>query len=198
MAEGGPRLHPHIFTPEAASSNDFSSPKSGRGNLTLPQRTRTQHADHLLEQLHEAQPVATARWEEQKAEGVDVGNGIYLIFKSSPGFDLKFESLDVANSGIELCAIRKSVDDQTEAIVFLPDGKLTYFLNKVSAYRNEDGKPSRKTVLTKQKNEYVVGSIAEIRLAALQSRWTELLGRSPDAHVLTSWSGRMCGTKRCE
>lgn len=187
MAEGGPRLHPHIFAPEAASSNDFSSPKSGRGNLTLPQRTRTQHADHLLAQLHEAQPVAAARLEEQKVEGIDEGNGIYLVFKSSPGFDLKFESLDVANSGIELCAIRKSVDDQTEAIVFVPDGKLTYFLNKVSAYRNEDGKPSKKTGLTKPKNEDLVGSIAEIQLAALQSLWTDLPELYPDPQLDIMW-----------
>src|SRR5258708_1041990 len=174
MADEGPQLHPHIFAPKPASSKDFTSPKSGRGNLALPQRVRTQHADRLLTQLHEAEPIAAARTEEQKAEGVDEGNGIYLVFKSTPGFDLKFESLDVANSGIELCTVRKRDDGQTEATVFVPDGKLTYFLNKITAYRNEDGRPSKKTGLTKPKNQDLVSSIGDIQLAALQSLWTDL------------------------
>jgi subtilase family protein len=174
MPDGELRLHPHIFAPAPAESKDFTSPKSGRGNLSIPGRQRTQHADHLLGQLHSAEPVAAARAEEQRAEGIDEGNGVYLVFKSTAGFDLKFESLDVANSGIELCTVRTTAEGQTEATVFVPDGKLTYFLNKVSAYRNEDGKPSRKTGQSKPKNQDLVASIGDIQLAALQSLWTDL------------------------
>jgi hypothetical protein len=196
MADEGPKLHPHIFAPAAASSKDFTSPKSGRGNLTLPQRTRGQHADHLLAQLHNTEPLAVARAEEQKAEGVDEGNGIYLVFKSTPGFDLKFESLDVANSGIELCTVRKTGDGQTEATVYVPDGKLTYFLNKITAYRDEDGKPSKKTGLTKPKNQDLVSSIGDIQLAALQSLWTDLpeLYPAPQQEVMWEvWLRRTTG-----
>ena len=187
MANEGPKLHPHIFAPAAASSKDFTSPKSGRGNLTLPQRTRGQHANHLLAQLHNTEPLAAARAEEQKSEGLDEGNGIYLVFKSTPGFDLKFESLDVANSGIELCTVRKTGDGQTEATVYVPDGKLTYFLNKITAYRDEDGKPSKKTGLTKPKNQDLVSSIGDIQLAALQSLWTDLPELFPAPQHEVTW-----------
>jgi hypothetical protein len=140
MTDEARRFHPHIFAPKPPSSKDFKSPKSGRDNLLTPPRSRPEHAEHLLEQLHSFEPVAAGRAEEQKAEGLDDGNGIYLVFKSAPGFDLKFESLDVANVGIELCAVRKTGDGQTEATVFVPDGKLAYFLKKVASYCDKEGK----------------------------------------------------------
>ncbi len=187
MADEGPRLHPHIFIPTVASSEPFTSPKSGRGGIALPQRGRAEHADHLLARIHEAEPVATERVAMQKAEGVDEGNGVYLIFESAPGFELKFESLDVTKSGIELCAVRRRADGQVQATVFVPDGKLGYFLKKITAYRNEDTKPSKKTGLTRPKNEDLVASISDIQLAALEALWTDLPELYPDAQQDTMW-----------
>ena len=43
---------------------------------------------------------------EQKAYGIDAGNGIYLQFESDPEFELKFESLEVIRSGIELLTVQ--------------------------------------------------------------------------------------------
>lgn len=187
MAAEGPRLHPHAFTPNPATSEPFTSPKSGRGGLTLPQRNRAEHADYLLGQLHAAEPVAAKRLADQQAEGVDEGNGIYLVFKSAPGFELKFESLDVAKSGIELCTVRRLANGQMQAIVFVPDGKLGYFLKKITASRNEDTKPAKKSGLTRPKNEDLVASISEIQLAALEALWTDLPELYPDPQQDTMW-----------
>ncbi len=182
MADGGPKLHPHIFPPKAAASKSFTSPKSGRSTIELPPVRRATHARHLLRQLEEAAPVAAQRAQEQKAIGLDEGNGIYLVFESEPGFDLKFESLDFAPSGIELCNVRKVGEDKIEATVWVPDGKLTHFLNKITAYR--DGNTKGKN---RPKNEDLVRGIANIRLAALQGLWTDPPELYPDPATKSMW-----------
>src|SRR2546427_4518709 len=116
MAADPPRLHPHLFPPAAATSQPFTSPRPGRGErLSLQQRDRARHADELLTKIRKVEPVAAQRVADQKAEGVDGGHGIYLQFESAPGFDLKFESLDFAPSGIELCAVRNLPNNLTQA-----------------------------------------------------------------------------------
>lgn len=187
MPEEGPKFHPHIFVPRAATSERFTSPKSGRSTLNVPQRGRAEHADHLLRQLRETEPVAAERFQQQRAAGIDEGNGIYLVFQSTPDFDLKFESLDFARSGIELLVVRKVGENQTEATVFVPEGKLTYFLNKITKYRNEDTTPRTVGGHTRPKNEDLVASIANIQLAALQALWTDLPELYPDSNTDTMW-----------
>jgi hypothetical protein len=186
MADEGPKLHPHIFAPQPAKAEPFTSPRTGREKHEFPRRGRRGHADRLLAKLAEVEPVAKTRVEEQKAEGIDEGNGITVIFESSPGFDLKFESLDFQPSGIELCAVRKLPSGEMQAAVFVPDGKLGYFLNKITAYRNDNTRPS-KSGKTRPKNEDLVASIADIRLAALQALWTDTPELFPDAHTPTTF-----------
>lgn len=173
MAAAPPRLHPHLFDPNAATSQPYRSPKPGRGqNLSLQQRDRAQHAARLLGQLEGIEPVTQQRVADQKAEGVDGGHGIYLVFDSAPGFDLKFESLDFGPSGIELCAVRKLPNNLVQATVFVPDGKLSFFLKRVTDYRDEDTKPNKEGD-TRPKNEDLVASISDIRVAALEALWTD-------------------------
>lgn len=167
------RLHPHIFDPNAATRHDFATPRPGRGKaLSLQARNRAQHAARLLEELEGIGEQAVERVGAQKAEGVDAGNGVYLQFDSAPGFDLKFESLDFGPSGIELCAVRRAADDRVQATVFVPDGKLSFFLRRITDYRDSDTKP-KKDGSTQPKNRELVESIADIRLAALEALWTD-------------------------
>jgi hypothetical protein len=186
MADEGPKLHPHIFVPKPADSEPFTSPRQGRDKHEFPRRGRRAHANQLLTQLTAVEPVAKTRVQEQKAEGIDEGNGITILFGSGPGFDLKFESLDVQQSGIELCAVRKLPSGEMQAAVFVPDGKLGYFLNKVTAYRDENTRPS-KSGKTRPKNEDLVASIAEIRLAALQALWTDTPELYPGVRAETTF-----------
>jgi hypothetical protein len=187
MAGDGPILHPHIFVPKTATSKSFTSPKSGRYKLNLPEVGRAEHANHLLQQIDDVESIAGTRVEEQEAQGIDVGNGIYLVFKSEPGFDLKFESLDVIKKGIELCAVRKVGENQIEATVFVPEGQLTYFLKKITAYRDSDTKPSKKTGKTRPQNEDLVAGIADIQLAALGALWTDVPELYPDSDQNVVW-----------
>lgn len=181
------RLHPHIFDPNPAAGQDFLTPRPGRGaSLSIQARDRARHAAKLLEQIEEVGKTADERSAAQKAAGYDAGNGVYLQFDSEPGFDLKFESLDFSRSGIELCAVRRTVDNRTQATVFVPDGKLTFFLNRIAAYRDQDTTPKADGT-TQPRHRELIESISAIRIAALEALWTDASGLFPDPEQETTW-----------
>lgn len=180
--------HPHLIVPTGPDPVRFTSPSSGRSEaLTLPTRDRAQHAQNLIAKLETVAEIAQARADEQKAFGLDDGIGIYLTFQSEPNFDLKFESLDVARSGIELCALKTTPDNRTQATVFVPDGKLDLFLRKVVAYRDKMTKPRKEDGPTRPQNQDLVEGIAEIQLAALEALWTEPDTPFPVAATPITW-----------
>jgi hypothetical protein len=197
MAGEGDKLHPHLFAPKAATSQDFTSPRTFSSDpMVLPVRNRAAHAQTLLTKLDEIRPIAAQRAQDQRAMGIDGGEGIYLTFESTAGLELKFESLDFAPSGIELCMVRRKPNGVTEATVFVPDGKLEFFLKRVTAYRDEQTKPSKKTGETRPKNEDLVASISDIRLAALEALWTDLPELYPDPRVAVMWEVWLRGNSK--
>jgi hypothetical protein len=155
--------------------------------MNLPPRGRAAHAQHLLSQLAQIAPAAQQRAAQQKAQGIDAGLGTYLVFESEPDFELKFESLDFAPSGIELCAVRTGENNRTQATVFIPDGKLGFFLKRITDYRDEHTKPRKPGGAERPKNQDLVESIANIRLAALEALWTDDFRLYPGADDTITW-----------
>jgi uncharacterized protein (DUF2147 family) len=98
------------------------SPRSIVAASENPGRARTA----LATKLEAIEGTSKERTEEQKAFGLDEGFGIYLTFQSEPNFELKFESLDVSKSGIELCNLKQTADNRTQATVYVPDANSTY------------------------------------------------------------------------
>lgn len=173
MAEQSKDRLPHLLVRDTATTSRYTSPRDGRGpGLNLPQRNRAQHAEYLVRQIEQAREQEANIIQEQRAFGLDAGNGIYISFESEPTFDLKFESLEFQRSGIELCSI-KQVGEQTVATVFVPEGKLAYFLKKISQYRDEETTPGSPDKPAKPKNKDLVESISAIKLAALRELWTD-------------------------
>lgn len=180
--------HPHLIVPRGPEPVRFTSPSSGRRERpTLPARDRAQHAQNLIAQLEAIAEVAEARSEEQKAFGLEDGYGIYLIFESEPNFELKFESLDLTRSGIELCTVKTTADNRTQATVFVPDGKLDLFLKRVVAYRDKMTKPREEDGPTRPQNQDLVEGIADIQLAALEALWNERDTAFPDPDTVMTW-----------
>jgi len=137
--------------------------------------------------LEALSPVTAARVEEQKAIGLDEGLGIYLTFESEPHFPLKFESLDLTKSGVELCIVKTLPDNRMQATVFVPDGKLDLFLKKISTYRDENTTPRHEGGPTRPKNQDFIESISDIKLAALEALWTEETLPFPDRNATITW-----------
>lgn len=180
--------HPHIFVPPGPDPVRFTSPSSGpRDTFEFPNRNRANHANGLLGQLQVARAASTAIAAEQREEGLEHGLGIYLSFESDPDFALKFESLDVVRSGIELCALKTTEDNRTTATVFVPEGKIEQFIRKVEAYRDENTTPRQPGGPTRPKHENLIASISEISLAALEALWTEPGEPFPPVDELITW-----------
>ena len=153
--------------------------------MSLPQRSRAEHARNLLSKIESLSPEARSRVEEQKAQGIDDGLGIYLTFFSEPNFPLKFESLDLLRSGVELCAVKALPDNRTQATVFVPDGKLELFLKRVRDYR--DRQVTRKGTEGRPKHQDLVESIGDVQLAALEALWTEETLPFPRTDAVITW-----------
>ena len=122
--------------------------------------------------------------------GIGVAGGVYLELESNPEHRLKLESLSDKRAGIELVAVRHDDARRTNlATVFVPEGKLSTFVKKVEAYRDEEtpsgGDEAAKP--PKPKNKALVESIGDVRLAILRSFWTDEPGCYPTRGVSTIW-----------
>ncbi len=173
---------PHILVTETAHSEPYTSPFSGGKTFTLPGRQRESHGQKLLGQFDRLREESANIFAEQKAFGIDAGNGIYIQFDSEPEFDLKFESLEAIKSGIELLAVQR-IENKTYATVFVPEGKLHVLTNKISDYLDSQ----KDTKRGKAKNKELVESISEIKRAALAGLWTDDRALLPAADSQAIW-----------
>lgn len=176
-----PKL-PHILVTDTASTEPYTSPSMGRKTFSVPPRQRETHGQRLLGQFETVRAQSQAAVEEQKAFGIDAGNGIYVQFESDPDFELKFESLDARQSGLELLAV-KQVDHKTLATVFVPEGKLNILTTKLDDYLNTE----KDTVKGNPKNKNLIESINSIRQAALAAIWTDTQEAFPDEDEIIWW-----------
>ena len=74
---------PHILVRDTATSDNYTSPRSGGGGseVNTPERNRAIHANQLISEIERAREQEAEIIEEQKAFGLDSGNGIYLAFE---------------------------------------------------------------------------------------------------------------------
>src|SRR4051794_40432015 len=126
----------HIVVRRRATAEPYTRPPRNMGGGSLPAPgDRRGHGRRLAGQPQEAQTTARAQRGERPEEALRA-EGIYLTFESFPDVELAFESLDPRRGKVhpELVAVRRvETDDgiQEQATVFVPDGKLGYFLKRL-------------------------------------------------------------------
>lgn len=164
---------PHLIFNNNAITKAYRPPsRKIDAEFRLNTRDRQQHGAQLLDALRQAQSQERDIVTSQQALGRDAGAGIYLTFESDPGFELAFESLGFAPSGIELLVVKQE-GERMLATVLVPEGKIGHFIRRVEAYLNEGkDKPNKKGEIRPQ-NKKLVESISSIRLAALEALWTD-------------------------
>jgi len=163
---------PHLIVTNTVTTESYTKPKGGgAGSSDLPARDRQKHASQLIQQLDALRPFEKSITHEQKDFGSEI-SGIYVTFESNPGLDLQLKSLENQPSKIELCSSHLTEENITSATVFVPEGKLDHFLKKVTDYRDKDTRPN-KDGNTKPLNQPLIDSISEIKLAVLESLWTD-------------------------
>lgn len=163
MANGQDDHRPHFILQDLATTQPFTSPKSGRNNAAVPVRDRQAHSTALRAQLEAAQQEATA----------DVG--LQIEFKSFEGIELATQSLARDRSGIELLNVRE-LGDSIFATVYVPQGRLAHFEKLITDYvAQRRGKNDR--ALDHRK---LIDAIQEIRLATVRALWTDAAEALPN------------------
>ncbi|MDY6990811.1 MAG: S8 family peptidase [Thermodesulfobacteriota bacterium] len=180
MAQNETDKFPHILLKDTALTEPYTPIPSRGKTFKLPPRDRKEHGHKLLRQFEQLRHESDQLIKEQKAYGIDAGNGIYVQFESDPEFELKFESLEALRSGIELLAVQ-TVGGKTLATVFVPEGKLDILTKKVADYLEKD------TSKGLPRNRDLVESVGEIQRAALEALWTDDKALFPEADDQEIW-----------
>jgi len=137
-----------------------------------------------MRQLDAAWQAAEQTARQRSAVSLPVREGIYLEFESAPDHDLVTKSLEDMRAGIRLLNVRTvpTPDDPehtvTRATVYIPAGKERHFIEKIRKYAEEETKAG------KPKNEKLVNSIEDIRLAVLESFWQDEPELLPDDNAI--------------
>lgn len=93
-----------------------------------------------------------------------------MSFTSALNHDLVTKSLESISKGVRLLNIQEEgAGDkcQTKALVYIPNGQEKYFSKKIEEYKTE------LTKFGKPKNAPLVNSIEDVRIALLESLWTD-------------------------
>lgn len=157
----------HLFPKGTASAEDYKYPrKPPRIEFKVPPRDdRVGHGQQLAQEVLSAERAVREHAKELPEE--ERPKGVVLDFQSDPGFKLKLESLETVPSGIELRNSRM-VGSVMHGTVFVPEGKVGIFIRKFETYAHKDHPRSGKPW-----NKDLAESITRIRLAALESFWTD-------------------------
>jgi hypothetical protein len=138
------------------------------------------HATALKQALQSAEAAALTRRQAEPVHVEGATPGLYVVFDSQPGFQLKLETLDAKGSGIEVVSV--SLDDSVEkATVFIPDGKIAYFIKRFDEYAH---KP---TASGARSHKDFVERVAHLRLATLRALWTDTPSEYPPNHESIWW-----------
>jgi len=172
----------HLFLAGPTNRTDFSSPRRGGSSPRLRAQDRQSHATYIAQKLEAAWHAA----EERQAVAHADRNGVYLEFRSEPGFDLVLKSLESVRSGIRLLNVKvegPEGEETTMATVFVPHSKSAHFLQKVQEYAEQDvvrTNPETGLVTTAPKNAKLINSVGDVRAAILDSFWQDAPERLPN------------------
>lgn len=152
----------NIFLSQTAESLSYTSSPRPMGS-NYPRRTTATHADFIQRKLKDCYDEALT---QRQVAAIRYKEGTYLEFSGASQHDLAVKSLENRTQGIRLLNVHEDTETNTiKATVYIPEGKENYFIQKVEAYATEQTKSG------KPKNNDLVSSIENIKLAMLESFW---------------------------
>ena len=161
---------------------------SPRNSFNAPPRNRVTHANVLIGQLQGAAGAPPATAPRSDGSGFYVSPALNLSFESEPNFELKFESLDLQRSGIELLAVKEDDDGRTIATVHVPHDKVGLFVKRLEKYRDTDpNAPLPASGRRPIDHRDFAESISRIKLATLKELWTDPDDQYPQANQPITW-----------
>ena len=113
------------------------------------------------------------------------GEGLLITFESWPGYELALTSLDPLRAPPELVAVRtvQAEDGEVElATVHVPQGSLSYFLERVDQYEFQDHPRWGGAMHAR-----LMESIHSVRLATIEALWTDPVAEFPELDLPIWW-----------
>jgi len=159
----------NLFLPGFGETQKYISRNKGGNRHKIPVVNRLEHGQKLLKQFRKAWEEAKSINARRRAVSLAVKDGIYLEFESAPDFELVTKSLERPSSGIRLLNIRtEDINGEKihKATVFVPRGKESFYLKKIQDYIEKNNKRSQKP-----KNENLIASMNEVKLAFVDAFW---------------------------
>jgi len=186
MPNGEQRNLKHLYLSGHGRREHFTWPRGGGGEVVLPQRNRAAHAARLEEALTAAIAAATEQAAARNPEIAGGQAGFYLEFDIGKEQRALLDKLEDkrGKKHIELVAVRPADADpenRISATVFVPEAKRDLYLKKVEEYRTKD------TPTGKPKNELLVASLQDVRLAHARSLFTDDMQLFPGAGQQAWW-----------
>jgi hypothetical protein len=171
----------HLLVHGFTDPQDFKSTLSVRRQAP-PQQDRKLHGEKLLGQIADLAEEEAELRERRSELGLPENVGTTISIEiSPPGVVDYFKQLEWKRDGIEILS---AVDSGNAEIVTLhvPDGKLSAFEKRITAYMNESVKPKKgkEGEAPKPKNATLVNAITSFRRAAFDELWTDEEGPSKD------------------
>ena len=183
MADDPDGRNRHFILKRITDTEAYRYPGSGGGDGSpVPEQERFQHARRLQRQIEEVKAKMTSVLEAQQDAGMEEGLGLQVEFESFPDIELAFESLARERSGIELLNVRHE-ENQTQATVFVPDGKLDHFEGLIRDYLME----KQDSIGRSRDHRRLIDTIQRIRAASLRALWTDDAEEFPSAQEGPLW-----------
>ncbi len=178
------RNRKHILVPHPPKSELYTPhPRGGGGKKIPPPESRAAHAETLKAALFGADAAGRKRRAATEVEVHGAKPGLYIEFESQPGIELDHSSLGNKKKGIELVAVTETEAASGEAqdkwfqraTVFVPDGQLEHFVERLERYALETPKKKREW-----RHEDMLDRVASLQLATLRALWTDSSEDYPD------------------
>jgi hypothetical protein len=185
MAEHVERLR-HLLPSGTGRTERYINPQRPRSRSNFPGRSRASHGNYLRQRLATMRSRAVELGHEPIAFGLEADESICLEFVGEAGYDLAVRSLEHAGQGIELLVTRQR-DNRESATVYVPPGKIDYFIRRVEQYLEED------TSTGKPKHQRLVEGISDIRMALLEAFWSDVPSLMPRSGVEVWWEAWLRG-----
>jgi hypothetical protein len=178
---------PHFFLESYGTAQKFTSPSGGGSSSTIiPARNRVAHSGKLRGDLSTVLIQLNQLKEESSEIPLKMGIGIQVEFESFPDIEIAVESLANATQKIELHNVKTiTQDNQTKTIatVFIPEGKLHSFEQKITDYLNEKTNKHNEPL----DNQKLIDSIQSIRTAAFTAIWSDDDSLLPEDNNESIW-----------
>lgn len=193
-----PRNRKHLVVAIPPKSVPYGPRDKPVPRQQIPIPDRAKHGASLKAALRTAVQVAAAQRQQAPDALTNRATtpGIYVQFESVPGVALTVESLESrrGKAHVEVVAFTEEVRqiDGTEqrvqkATVFVPDGKVKAFIEKVDRYEKTPTSDEPAGTKKVQRHHDVFDRVAALRLATLRALWTDDTSLFPDDDQIIWW-----------